>query len=97
MAFSASSIQVAPRFHRKWKPRSCDWHERTAAGDMTASLAHSPIWVTNCRIRRWATFCAATGSPPSEAKPNHLVQGLYRCAYMDVMAGADFFTVEVLA
>ena len=38
---------------------------------MTVSSAPSPIWVTDCRIRRWETFCAATALPPlrSEARP----------------------------
>jgi hypothetical protein len=38
----------------------CEWPERTAAGDMTASSEHWPIWVTAYPTRRWETFCAAT-------------------------------------
>jgi hypothetical protein len=56
-------IQAAPRFHRKWKPWWCEWHERTPAGAMIASSVRWATSVITCRIRPLETFCAATGLP----------------------------------
>jgi hypothetical protein len=82
---------------------------RTRVGVMTASSERWPTWGTECLTRPWATSCAGTESnqfrsgakqPPGRTlfagtwtfSPAH---GRSR-RHMDVLAGTDFFTVELL-
>jgi putative transposase len=62
---------------------------------MTASLGPWPTWATGCPIRRWETSAPPRRCSGSEEKPDHVVER-HIAAHRSVLAGADFFTVEVL-
>jgi hypothetical protein len=63
---------------------------------MIGSSVRWPTWVTDYPVRRWEHSAPPRHCSGSEAKPDHLVEGLYS-AHMNVLTGADFFTVEVLS
>src|SRR5262245_56231302 len=63
---------------------------------MTASWVRWPIWVMLSRIGRLATSCAGTTSLQHRSGVARRPGRNFIRSHMDVLAGADFFTVEVL-
>jgi len=86
----------ALRSHQKSKTWWSGWRERTPAGDMTESLAHWPTWAITCPIKRWGTYSVAMGIAPAPKRSQITTWKDFLAAHMNVLAGCDFFTVEVL-
>jgi hypothetical protein len=55
-AQSVVKPEVVPQGRRKASGWWCRWRGKIPAGAMTGSWAPWPIWVTSCRIRRWAIY-----------------------------------------
>src|SRR5436190_1584685 len=79
-----------------WKRSLCASPERTPAGDMTASSEPWPISGTSFPIRRWATILRRYGIQPAPKQSQNTTWKDFITSHMSVLAGTDFFTVEVL-
>jgi putative transposase len=55
-----------------------------------------PIWATSCRIKRWEISYAGTTSPRRRSERGPLRGQSFIRSHLDVLAGTDFFTMEVL-
>ena len=81
---------------KSWKLWSSGWRGKTPAGAMTASSARRPTSVIRLRIKRLATFCVVTALFRGSRAARTMSWKDFLAAHMSVLAGADFFTVEVL-
>ena len=66
------------------------------AGATTELSGHWPISVTVFRIRPWVTFYAVMGSCPHRSVGQNTTWKDFIASHMAVLAGSDFFSVEVL-
>ena len=71
-------------------------HARTPAGDMTGSPAHWLISATRSLTRRSATYCGGTASLLLRSGARQRAGRISSRPILAVLAGIDFFTVEVL-
>ncbi len=79
-----------------WKAWRCAWPGRIPAGATIASSERSRIWAPPWRIKRSAISSTATASRlPRSASTQQPGKTLIR-AHLEVLAGTDFFTVEVV-
>jgi putative transposase len=79
----------------KWRRSLSASPEKTPAGDTTGSSVLWPISATLFPIRRWATSFAATESNRHRDAAK-ILPGRFIASHLAVLAGTDFFTVEVL-
>ena len=63
---------------------------------MIASLGLWPIWVTRFPTRVWAISCNGMGSHRRRSGNKARKWSEFIRTHLDVLAGTDFFTVEVL-
>jgi putative transposase len=72
------------------------WPAKTLAGVTIGLWERWLTWGTQSPTRPWATSCAGTASRPYRREAKRPPGGISFVGNMDVLAGTDFFTVEVL-
>src|SRR5690348_7085333 len=77
-------------------PSSFDLLARTRPGATTVSREHWPTWGTRSRTRPWAMFSVDTSLSRRPKRGQTTTWKDFIRSHMAVLAGTDFFTVEVL-
>ena len=85
-----------PAWRPSWKRSLCGSPERTPAGDTIASSEPWPISATLFPIRPWETSFVGTWIQPAPKRSQNTTWKDFIASHMAVLAGTDFFTVEVL-